>query len=229
MRIAVYSDLHSNAPSLERMVASAGQVDLWIGLGDSVGLFPFVNEVLDWERNEKAIVLIGDHEEALLRDEDLPQSRTATDSIRRQSESISWQNRRQLEERRSLLEMHVEGLRLRMSHFLDDRARIDEHKYELDSAAADPKFDQFDIVLFGNTHLPTIIHSRGTVFVNPGSAGFPVSADPRCSFVILDTLRRRVTLEQFEYDPEPLIAEIAACGYSERLSQYLTNGHRWPE
>lgn len=227
MIFGVYADLHANLPALRGMQRAAGRVDRWIAVGDSVGLFPSVNEVLDWQRANKAVYVRGDHEEALLHGAAIAGSFTGTESIRRQGDVLSEPNRAALVHLPETLDMDADGLRIRVTHFLTPESRDAAYKYTVDLALLEKRYQGCNYVFFGHTHLPAIFYGRDTVFINPGSAGFPVDVERRSSMVLFDSARRRYEFLRFDYDREALVASIETEGYNPKLVSYVRNGHRW--
>jgi predicted phosphodiesterase len=66
MRLAVLSDIHSNAPALEAALEAVGDFDqLWV-LGDIVGYGPHPDEVVERLRALEAVAVQGNHDAAVL-------------------------------------------------------------------------------------------------------------------------------------------------------------------
>ncbi len=68
MRIAVLSDIHSNLPALEAVLASVGSVDAIWQLGDVVGYGPDPGAVVARLREAGAIGVRGNHDAAAVGD-----------------------------------------------------------------------------------------------------------------------------------------------------------------
>src|SRR5215217_2893322 len=64
MRIAVLSDIHSNVPALDAVLADAGAVDAIWHLGDVVGYGPDPDGVVDRLREVGAVGVRGNHDAA---------------------------------------------------------------------------------------------------------------------------------------------------------------------
>ena len=227
MILGVYADLHANLPALYAMQATSGPVDQWIALGDSVGLFPQVNEVLDWQRKNSVLYVRGDHEEALIGEGTLPGSFTGTESIKKQARVISGDNLSVLSGLANACDIESDGLRICATHFLNPESHKDGSKYSIDLSLLEEQYVGYDFVFFGHTHLPAVVYGRNTIFINPGSAGFPIDVERRCSMVIFDTSRRCFDFVRFDYDCDALIGTIETAGYNQKLADYIRNGHRW--
>src|SRR6266540_3438440 len=68
MRLAVLSDVHSNRPALEAVLADVDRVapeGIWVA-GDLVGYNPWPNEVLEILRARKVRAIRGNHDRAAL-------------------------------------------------------------------------------------------------------------------------------------------------------------------
>lgn len=198
-----------------------------MALGDSVGLYPQVNEVLDWQRQHKVIYVRGDHEEALFRGGGLSGSFTGTESINKQAKVITAENLNILYELPSVCNFESDNLKICATHFLGSESHFAHSKYAIDLSLLEKQYEGYDFVFFGHTHLPAVLYGRNTIFINPGSAGFPVDVVRRCSMVVLDTERRYFDFVRFDYDVDRLIKVIEDSGYNQRLTSFIRNNHRW--
>lgn len=227
MILGIYSDLHANLPALDAMQAAAGPVDRWIALGDSVGLYPQVNEVLEWQRQNSVLYVRGDHEEALVEGGGLPGSFTGTESIKNQAKVITGDNLGLLSRLPNTCDIESDGLKICVTHFLNPESHKDGSKYAIDLSLLENHYEGYDFVFFGHTHLPAVLYGRNTIFINPGSAGFPVDVERRCSMIVFNALNRRFDFVRFDYDSNALIETIEKAGYNQKLVTYIRNGHRW--
>jgi predicted phosphodiesterase len=227
MNFGFYADLHANMPALDAMQAAAGHVDQWVALGDSVGLYPQVNEVLNWQRQYSVVYVRGDHETALFEGAELSGSFTGTESIKKQAQVISIDNLNILSGLPSVCNLESDGVKICATHFLSPESQIAGSKYTIDLSQLEKTYEGFDFVFFGHTHLPAVLYGRNTIFINPGSAGFPIDVERRCSMVTLDTERRSFDFVRFDYDTDRLIEIVEDSGYNQKLVAYIRNGHRW--
>ena len=61
MRIAVVSDIHANLPALRAIQGQITETDMIVCLGDLIGYYCQVNEVLDWIRTRDVFCVRGNH------------------------------------------------------------------------------------------------------------------------------------------------------------------------
>jgi predicted phosphodiesterase len=227
MIIGVYSDLHSNLPALKAMQKAAGTVDQWVALGDCVGLFPQINEVLDWQRQNNVVGLLGDHEQALLNGIELEGSYTANESLKKQIKVISLENLNMLSSYPESYDLELINLRIHFTHFLTNQSRKPAYKYTIDLSLLEKFYQGYNYIFFGHTHLPAVFYGRDSIFINPGSAGFPIDVERQCSMVVIDTEGKTFNFIRFSYDCTELIEAIKIFDYNKKLITYIENGHRW--
>ena len=226
MILGIFSDLHSNFSALRKMISMNNHVDKWISLGDFVGLYPDVNEVLDWHRLNVEFTVRGNHENSLINNRSIKESFTATDSISRQYKEISNVNYNFLKKLNSRIEFKIDGLNIFAKHILNEDFK-EGGKYHFDISLMEQIYQNYDLVLYGDTHLPTIFYGKHTIFLNPGSAGFPVSFLRKCSMILFNTIDKEFKIVHFDYDKDVLINSIKKNNYHSKLISFIKNNHYW--
>lgn len=224
MKIGVFSDLHSNIYALERMLGIESDVENWICLGDFTGLFPPVNEVASKLRLLKIIAIKGDHEEYLLSNKKMEYSFTGNDSLERQRKQITRENRDYISGLNDKLSITIRGIKMHLRHSLHSDNKRGNKRYVIDLQAVNDKFADYDIVMYGDTHLPLISYCRDIVVVNPGSCGFPIDKIRHPSYVIFDTRNLSCEIKRFDYDKEQLLIDITSHSYNQKLYDFVKNG-----
>jgi len=239
MRIAVVSDIHSNLPALEAVVASLGDVDrLWI-LGDIVGYGAEPDGVVERLRDNDAVAVRGNH-----------------DHVATGAEGADWFN----VTARSAIEWTADTISPSTRGWLSDLPiRREEQGFTLvHGSPRDPLWEYIDDPavagavmpamttawgLFGHTHRPrafvednaaigeirvtdgtTLALGESRVLLNPGSVGQPRDGDPRAAYLVLDTEQGRVTWHRVAYDVALAARRIRAAGLPERLAGRLALG-----
>ncbi|MDX2276930.1 MAG: metallophosphoesterase family protein [Hyphomonadaceae bacterium] len=161
MRIGVVSDIHCNAPALERALELMGPIDRLFALGDIIDEFRFSERVVAMLRAHDALTICGNHEQVFFNGGGAEgRLRNVADK-----ELAEW-----LAERPSRAEVEVLGKRLLLVHATPWPSRYD---YVPPHAPAFSRFDEADadIVFYGHTHEPVIRQLGSTLVINPGSVG----------------------------------------------------------
>jgi putative phosphoesterase len=213
MRLALFSDIHSNLPALEAVladIASTG-VDARYVLGDLVGYAPWPNEVLERLQAERIPTVMGNYDEGTGFDADEcgcaytnPIEKALGDaSFAWTKQHVNKTNKAWLRTLRREIRFEADGLRFLLVH--GSPRRINEYLYEdkPDSTFARIAAEaEADLIVCGHTHRPCQKSVDGVWFVNDGSAGKPKDGDPRACWTFLDTAARSVSFRRVDYDIE---------------------------
>jgi len=229
MVLGVYSDLHCNLPALEALAAETrNRVDLWLCAGDTVGLFPFVNEVLDWQRAHQVVAVRGDHERCLLSGEIMEHSFSGQQALEKQRQALSEHNLAYLETLPEECDLEVDGKRIRLVHALSPAgACMQTDKYLLDPDVMEARHAGVDYLFCGHTHRFTVLYNKHGRCMNPGSLGFPVDAGHAPSALLVDTRSDSFEMLRLQIDLTALKDAIRSFGYNAKLVAYLDGGYQW--
>ena len=208
MRIALFSDIHSNLPSLNAVLGDidAKRPDALYCLGDLVGYNVWPNEVISEIRARKIPTIAGNYDFGIGRSSDDCGCAYKTDLEKEMGKvSISYTNEIVGPEERKYLrtlpahikiefQLNNDKLNLLLVH--GSPRRINEYLFEdRESKSLYRIMEQADadIMCFGHTHKPyhrainsseeNSNHIRHAV--NIGSVGKPKDGDPRACYVIL--------------------------------------------
>jgi diadenosine tetraphosphatase ApaH/serine/threonine PP2A family protein phosphatase len=219
MRLALFSDVHSNLEALLAVRAEVSRlgVDRSVCLGDVVGYGASPNDCCAIVRELAAVVVLGNHDAAVSGRVDYSTyydgARHALDwtASRLSPENLAWLAELPLE--------HREGDDLGFTH----GSPLDPLAYgylieEEDLRALLPESEGLPAVNFlGHSHLPRVfavageeVHSLAAprlklkpgarYFVSVGSVGQPRDGDPRACFAVYDTETRELEFHRVEYD-----------------------------
>jgi putative phosphoesterase len=215
VRLAIFSDVHSNLPALEAVLAdiqTAG-VDARYVLGDLDGYAPWPNEVLGRLQAEGIPVVMGNYDDGTGFDRDEcgcayvdPTEKALGD------ESFAWTKAHTTDANKAWLRSLVPDIRFEADghRFLlvhGSPRRINEYLYEDKPDATFARIAagaNADIIVCGHTHRPydkTVGEAR---FLNVGSAGKPKDGDPRACWARIETTDAEVRVEfrRVTYDVE---------------------------
>jgi predicted phosphodiesterase len=246
LRIAVFSDIHSNLPALEAVLAAAeesGVDQLWC-LGDVVGYGADPNACTTMVRERSALCLVGNHDLAVLGEIDASAfSETA-------KAAVAWTQAVASEETTGFLS----GLGPALDHggfglfHASPRDPIWEYVLSIDQAEAGLDVQEQRIGLIGHSHValfftrpegrprPGYAHGAqagdgalidvddGAWLINPGSVGQPRDGDPRAAWLELDTDEWTARFHRVPYDIAAAAQAILDAQLPRALAERLAIG-----
>jgi diadenosine tetraphosphatase ApaH/serine/threonine PP2A family protein phosphatase len=244
--VAVITDIHSNLPALEAVLADIDgrEVDeIWC-LGDVVGYGADPDACADLVRERCELCLVGNHDLAVLGALDIAAFSEAA------AEAVEW-TRENIAERTLdfLRELQPEGLRDGIALFhASPRDPVWEYVLSLEQARACLEVQPEPVALIGHSHVSLFFSvpeagsladtlgsqagdgSRlemadgGRWLVNPGSVGQPRDGDPRAAWLELDLESSTAIFHRLGYDIDRAASAIAEAGLPERLGDRLHLG-----
>lgn len=250
MRILVLSDIHGNLDALEACLATAGDYDAVVNLGDIVGYGASPNEVIERSREVGKYFVRGNHDKASSGLMDLkdfnPIAGLAALWTRDQltPENLSWL--------RSLPQGPVQIPGLAEVQFVHG-SPIDEDEYvvTLHDALAPLSALPLAVTFFGHTHLqgafsfklaagdayrpayktigqsesvPLVMKRDFRYLINPGSVGQPRDGDWRAAFAVFDADTWTVAFHRVPYNLKSAQDRIFAANLPQRLATRLAAG-----
>lgn len=240
MRLAVISDIHGNLHALEATWADLErQAPDWVMcLGDLVGYGAFPNEVIDFVRERRVPMLMGNYDDGVGFDRDDCGCvyKDPTDHALGQ-QSLFWTRAHVSAERKAYLRElpldHRETIRGREVLFVHGSPRkINEYVYEDRPESVFKNIARAasaEVLFFGHTHLPYQKQVERTLFVNTGSVGKPKDGDPRAGYVVADfgeTLH--ITVRRVDYDVAAAAQAVRESGLPAHFAALLETGGRAP-
>jgi predicted phosphodiesterase len=239
--VAILSDIHGNLPALEAVLADADRMNcetIW-SLGDIVGYGGSPNECLDLLRNRGTISVMGNHDAAVVGDEDLfffhPAARAAVEWTQQRLSMSNLKFLKALPDRRLCLEKYllVHGAPDNRSRYLATPSELFTEACLLRSAG------EAEVCFYGHTHIPMMsnednvwiddlgrrhIETYESYFVNPGSVGQPRDDNPKAAWLRLDTEASCLEFRRVDYDVEQAQALIRAACLPGQLADRLEVG-----
>ena len=224
MRIAALSDPHGNAVALEAVIADLKRQspDAVLVLGDLTMRGPQPKECVDLVRSLNPLaVLRGNYDDLFAGppwpwfDPQVPKHQYIQRGYAYDCERLTAEDRRwlaTLPEHRALV---LEGIPVELFHATPTSLREITWPWapleELERLKAN---EQTKLVIFGHIHHAFVRQARGTLVVNPGSAGLPFDGDTRASYAIIDLNGPdiAVQLRRVTYDREKAADVARACG-----------------
>jgi putative phosphoesterase len=224
LRVALISDIHANHHALAALSETLDSADRVLCLGDLVGYYCEVNEVIDRLREMEAVCVRGNHDQFLLAG--VPESAPGPVrwGIDHAARCISEDNREHLSGLPLSLGIELGGRRILLTHGSPWRP-LEDYLYadspDLDRLA---RFD-YDVIGLGQTHRPLCRDDSRPIVVNPGSVGQSRHRPAVACAALLDTASLTVTHVEVQYDPTPVMALARVNGAGEWISKHLAAGH----
>lgn len=247
MRLALISDIHSNLPALEAVLAdvdAAGVEQVWC-LGDVVGYGAQPNECTALAAARCDVCLVGNHDLAALEQLDISTfSPAAASAVRWTREAMNDATREYLAGLQPSDESREVGL-----YHASPRDPVWEYVLWPDQAAQCIRAQSKRVSFVGHSHVALFFAlaeenaegiedargaqaaagtsldvRRGRWLVNPGSVGQPRDGDPRAAWLELDTEAWQATFRRVVYDIDRAADAIVAAELPEHLARRLYVG-----
>jgi putative phosphoesterase len=220
MKVAIISDIHANLEALNSFPESYDQ--LWV-LGDLVNYGPNPSEAVEWVRERAAIIVRGNHDNAIGFGEDCRCSarfREMAEATCKLTESLlSSEQKTFLRDLPDCVCRQIDNTIFFLchatpSHPLFEYRAADSPKWELEEAAVGA-----NVVIAGHTHRPFVRTVADKVVANPGSLGQSRAGDSRARYAIWHD--GRIELKSYAYPVEETIAKIHALPLPEGVKRDL--------
>jgi putative phosphoesterase len=219
MRVAIISDIHGNMESLAALKEPYDE--LWV-LGDLVNYGPDPGAVIDFVRAHASVVVKGNHDQAVGRDEDprcsLPYRRMAKETMEFTRSVLSLDQIDYLASLPLTVERTVGDTRFHLCH-----AAPSDPLYQYVPANS-PQWDRemklvsADVLLVGHTHTPFTQPAGISLVVNPGSLGQPKTGSMKACYAIWNG---GAVLREMEYEVERTLGKIDRMPVSPQVREDL--------
>ncbi|HZA90793.1 MAG TPA: metallophosphoesterase family protein [Solirubrobacterales bacterium] len=243
MRLAIISDIHSNLPALEAVLAAVDESDvdeLWC-LGDVVGYGAQPDECAKLVSERCALSLVGNHDLAVLDDIEVSAFSPAA------AEAVTWTKGNVAPETLEFLrglEPADENREVALYH-ASPRDPVWEYVLWADQAEECLEVQSARVSLIGHSHVALFFvdpdgdaevrggHAEpgskleigeGRWLINPGSVGQPRDGDPRAAWMVLDTEGWTATYRRTPYEIDRAAEAIAEAELPEHLGARLYVG-----
>ena len=214
MKILFISDTHANYPALKALDPYIDNVDVTICLGDIVGYYCDINEVIDYLKEKKVICILGNHDRYLIEGLE-KQTKLLNSSVRFGIEiakqTISKENLRWLNSLPISLGLIYDQCSILCCHG-SPYDPISEYVFDNNNLASVIEKHKYNIIALGHTHREFVRKINDTIILNPGSVG---QARDHKNFVcakILDTESMNIETLLLEYDYKSTINKAEDYG-----------------
>lgn len=234
MKIAVYSDIHSNLGAFEAMLKDLDRqkLDMKLFLGDIVGYGPYPNECIELLKENSDVALGGNHDWAAVGLTDTSYFNPyAKNSLNWTIETLTDENKKYLKSLKPVVVLDD----LHIAHSSPMEPKEWHYILSLRDAQDNYPYIERNICFIGHSHQPIIIeYVDGTnvipirdmyktlnknrkYMINVGSVGQPRDSNPDACYLILDTKTGDIEYRRVEYDVKKCQSTMAQL----KLPQYL--------
>lgn len=223
-KIAFISDIHGNYPALCSVLSDIEKqgISKIYCLGDLVGYYSQINEVIDTIRSRNIECLMGNHDFAMVYNKGvIPRSKTCTNVLSRQLEYITKENFEFIsklenaltitDDKHKIFAVHG-GLNNYVDEYLDNVT--DDYFSSLD--------DSYTHVITAHNHKPIVNRFSKIVYANSGSVGQPRDNDPRSSYTIFED--GEFSIVRVAYDINATIQQMKTDGFPDYIAEVLIRG-----
>lgn len=170
LKIGIISDIHANFEALFELADVLSSVDQVICLGDFVGYYCQVNEVIDYIRSLNPICIMGNHDYYLLNGYPSNTNPAVCFGIDYARKNISRSNLEWLESLPLVWGGLLGGRTFLLSHGSPWNP-LRDYLYEDNPELEKLKMFSFDVIAVGQTHRVMQRMTEGALILNPGSIG----------------------------------------------------------
>lgn len=222
VKILIVSDLHANLEALRAL--PGGYDQLWV-LGDLLNYGPNPAEVIDYVRENAALVVRGNHDDAIGYGRDpkcsAPFRRLAEETACFTMSIVGEQRREFLRSLPLTAERVIDRVRFFACHAtpaspLHDYREADSGLWDSNAGAG-----FCDVMLAGHTHIPFSRMAGGCQLANPGSVGQSKRAGARACYAVWE--EEKLRLESVRYPVEHTLAKVGGLPVSAEVRRQLGN------
>ncbi|MGA3039391.1 MAG: metallophosphoesterase family protein [Bryobacteraceae bacterium] len=220
MNVIILADIHANFEALRPLRPRILDADRVLCLGDFIGYYCQVNEVLDFVRGLPGAAVLGNHDAFLLHGCPDGAPEAVRFGIEYADREIAPGHRRWLAGLPLVWGGALGGRTVLLAHGSPFRPLTDYLYPDRMADAPLGRFD-FDLLAFGQTHRPWLDASHRPVLLNPGSVGQSRHQAGVACAALWDT--ETMAIEQIEcpYDAGPAIELAKRNGAGEWINKHL--------
>ncbi len=222
--IALISDVHSNLPALEAVLATVDEAgaEAIIHAGDVVGYNSHPNEVIQVLCSRGINSIRGNHDRAVVSGDTSWFNPYAARAVEWTREELTQKSMEYLRSLPAETTPQGVGLSLKVVH----GSPRDEDEYIYPQHATPQLLEEAgsDVLVMGHTHVPYVLETPKGLILNAGSVGQPRDGDPRATWVLLDTLKLRAEVRRTTYDVTAVYQSILDKGLPQFLAERLLVG-----
>lgn len=225
-KLAFISDIHGNYAALKAVLhdIDAQSIDKIYCLGDLVGYYSQINEVINTIRKRRIECIIGNHDYAMIHNGGIiERSQTCTDVLLKQLTYITSENLAFLSSLDSYITIQLDNYSIFAVHGgLNDY--VDEYISELSEDYFKILDKSITHVITGHNHLPIVERYGKIQYANSGSVGQPRDYNPMAGYAIFEDGLFKI--RRVAYKIDDTIQRMKIDGFPDYIAEILRKGSK---
>jgi len=220
MLLAFISDIHANFEALSSLSDELSKADKVLCLGDFVGYYCQVNEVIDYIRNLDSICILGNHDHFLLHgypQDALPAVKFGIDFAK---SVITPDNYQWLTSLPLTWGGLIGGLSILLNHGSPWNP-LHDYLYSNNQALTCLDTFQYDVISFGQTHRSLLRFDHKPFLLNPGSVGQSRDVLAHACAIFVDIPSMNITKIERRYNVTTVVEKALENGAGEWITKHL--------
>ena len=217
MRIGIISDIHGNSDALNAVMSKAEilGIEKFLVAGDLVGYYYNIKEVIEILLSKNCSIIKGNHEiifEKCLNTELSIEEITKKygSGIKHAINSLDNREKDFLLGLPETLQLNIGGVNFFLCHGSKDSPYEYIYPDENLEIVREKLLVPGNVVIFGNTHYPSLFSYDDCTIINPGSVGQPRNKDKGAHWAIYNTRTKKIEFRKESYDETQLLMDIEA-------------------
>lgn len=223
-KIAFISDIHGNYPALKSVLQDIDtlDVDKIYCLGDLVGYYSQINEVINTIRSRGIECILGNHDYAMIHNRGvIERSVTCTNVLTQQLGYITSENLNFIRSLNTSMLIQAGDYAIFSVHGgLNDY--VDEYLPLLSENYFKALDKNITHVITGHNHLPMVERYGHILYANSGSVGQPRDFNPMACYVIFED--GMFTIHRVSYNVDETIQQMKIDGFPDYIADVLRKG-----
>lgn len=230
MKILFISDIHSNYEALKKLDKYIQGVDKVFCLGDIIGYYCEVNEVIEYLRKNKIICIAGNHDRYIISENEI-KGKILNESVwfglEYAKKKITLENLNWLKELPTSISYVLDGISILCCHGSPwDVTNEYLYSNKLERLNQLKEFN-FNIISFGHTHRKELIKlSKKKFILNPGSVGQARDKLGKVCATIFDTSTLNFKNIELKYNFHKIIKKAEDNGAKEYIYKHFKIGDK---
>ena len=223
-KLAFISDIHGNYPALKAVLQDIDilNVDKIYCLGDLVGYYSQINEVINTIKQRGIECILGNHDYAMIYNNGvIKRSKTCTNVLTKQLDYITSENLDFIRNLNTSMTIKVGDYSIFAVHGgLKDY--VDEYLPDLTESYFETLDKSITHFITGHNHLPRVERYGNILYANSGSVGQPRDYNPMAGYVIFE--EGMFTIRRVMYNVDETIQRMKLDGFPDYIANILRKG-----